>query len=111
MALKLHQDHFIGEDWDDFGEIAQILALINHCQILENLYSSLDEFDRKLICCHEGDPLWRQSILTNKPSLLSLRRQNDPLNPEQSDHLVLSLTLRYMKFRVILPTRIYLNNF
>jgi len=83
MSLKLHQDHFTGEDFED----------------LDNLYSVLEGYEEELICCHEGDPQWKQSILNNVPNLLSLRKQTD--QNTDNDFLVLSLTLRYMKFRVI----------
>jgi len=85
MSLRLHQDHLAGEDFDD----------------VTNLYTVLEGHDRNLICCHEGDPLWRESILKNTESMLSLRKHVDANNPDNNDHLVLLLTLRYMKFRVI----------
>lgn len=42
----------------------------------------------------------RKSILRNAPSLLSLRKHSDPNSTESDDFMVLSLKLRYMKFRV-----------
>jgi len=85
MSLRLHQDHFVGEDFED----------------LENLFNTLNDYQDSLVCCHEGDPKWRSSILKNVPNLLSLRKHTDPHNPDNNEFMVLSLTLRHMKFRVI----------
>jgi len=85
MSLKLHQDHFINDEYED----------------LSILYAALEDYDKNLVCCHEGDPLWRQSILSEAQNLLSLRRHVDEHNPENNGHLVLQLMLRYMKFRAI----------
>jgi hypothetical protein len=67
----------------------------------ESLYASIGEYESNVVCCHEGDPLWRQSILNEVPNLLSLRKQNGSYDANSdADHMILSLTLRYMKFRV-----------
>lgn len=84
MSLRLHQDHFIGEEFDDHDYFKQVL----------------DQYQNQLVVCHEGDPLWRSSILKNVPNLLSLRKHMD-LSGENNEHSILALTLRYMKFRVI----------
>jgi len=84
MSLKLYQDHFVGEDYEDY----------------DHLFSNLSDYERELVCCHEEDPLWRRSILDNAHNLLSLRKQMDP-NALAPIHYVVSLTLRYMSFRVI----------
>lgn len=82
--MRLHQDHFIGEDFED----------------LSHLYTTLEDYEKQLVVCHEGDPLWRKSILNNVENLLSLRKVSDSSTNESSEHVVVSLTLRYMKFRV-----------
>jgi len=59
-ALKLHQDHFTYPD--EFEEDA-------------SLYDSIAEICEEMVITHEGDPLWRRSVLGNAPNLLALRRQ------------------------------------
>ena len=85
ISLRLHQDHFIGEEYDDN----------------DVLFDAIEEHEKTIVCCHEGDPLWRTSVLNDVPMLLSLRKQTDSSASDYNDHMILSLTLRYMKFRVI----------
>ena len=84
ISLRLHQDYFIGEEYDD----------------PETLYNAIIDYENHLVCCHEGDPLWRTSILSNTPNMLSLRKQTDNNTTDENDHMIVSLTLRHMKFRV-----------
>lgn len=63
------------------------------------LYDNLTNYEKELVVCHEGDPLWRKGILSNVENMLSLRKVTE-VNTEGIEHMVLSLTLRYMKFRV-----------
>lgn len=65
----------------------------------------MEEYQDTIVCCHEGDPRWRRSILRQTPNLLSLRKTTDPNHPEHIDFSVLGLTLRYMKFRVVKVNR------
>lgn len=58
MALKLHQDHFTSPDEYDDPKI---------------LYSAITTHETNLVISHEGDPVWRNAVLSNMPSLLALR--------------------------------------
>lgn len=66
--------------------------------LLDNLSTMLNDYDRDLVVCHESDPQWRASILKEVPSLLSLRKTGDTYS--EPEYGILSLTLRHMKFRV-----------
>ncbi|KAK7081632.1 hypothetical protein SK128_019025 [Halocaridina rubra] len=58
MSLKLHQDHFmLPDEYDN----------------LESLYNAILEHEAQLVISHEGDPTWRNAVLSGKPSLLALR--------------------------------------
>jgi len=37
------------------------------------LYSTLNYLQRNLVISHEGDPVWRNAVLSGMPSLLALR--------------------------------------
>nr|XP_054759247.1 pecanex-like protein 1 [Lytechinus pictus] len=58
MSLKLHQDHFTSpEEYDDH----------------QALYDAISSHEENLVIAHEGDPAWRNAVLSNTPSLLALR--------------------------------------
>lgn len=58
MSLKLHQDHFACVD--DFEESS-------------SLYEAITNHETQMVIAHETDPAWRNAVLSNVPSLLSLR--------------------------------------
>ena len=37
------------------------------------LYEAIRSHDEKLVISHEGDPAWRNAVLSGVPSLLALR--------------------------------------
>lgn len=39
----------------------------------ESLYNAILEHEAHLVISHEGDPTWRNAVLSGKPSLLALR--------------------------------------
>ena len=52
------QDHFVCPDEYDDNVV---------------LYDAISSHDEKFVISHEGDPVWRQAVLNNKPTLLALR--------------------------------------
>lgn len=58
MSLKLHQDHFMSPD--EYDE-------------LPALYEAICKHEEELVISHEGDPAWRNAVLSGTPSLLALR--------------------------------------
>ena len=83
MAVKLHQDHFMSADDYD-----------NHTF----LYMSIVDYEKNIVISHEADPVWRNAVLSNVPSLLALRHVFD----EGSDkYKFVMLNRRYLSFRVI----------
>jgi hypothetical protein len=83
MAVKLHQDHFMSADDYD-----------NHTF----LYMSIVDYQKNIVISHEADPVWRNAVLSNVPSLLALRHVFD----EGSDkYKFVMLNRRYLSFRVI----------
>lgn len=58
MALKLHQDYFMSPDL--YVELAP-------------LYEAIGSHDKNLVISHEADPMWRNAVLNDAPSLLALR--------------------------------------
>lgn len=83
MALKLHQDHFMSaEEYDDNP----------------TLFDAIDDYRQNLVISHEADPVWRNAVLSNVPSLLALRHVFD----EGTDqYKIIMLNKRYLSFRVI----------
>ncbi|XP_075233994.1 pecanex isoform X2 [Lycorma delicatula] len=87
MSLKLHQDHFMSPDeYDDPAA----------------LYSAISVHQEKLVISHEGDPVWRNAVLSGTPSLLALRHVFDDGNDE---YKIIMLNKRYLSFRVIKMNR------
>ena len=37
------------------------------------LYEAISSHEEKLVISHEGDPVWRNAVLSGTPSLLALR--------------------------------------
>ncbi|XP_007892642.2 pecanex-like protein 2 [Callorhinchus milii] len=83
MSLKLHQDHFTSPDEYDDPAV---------------LYEAISSHQKKLIICHEGDPMWRDSILSNAESLLALRHVVDD---GADEYKIIMLHKRYLSFKVI----------
>ncbi|XP_028658919.1 pecanex-like protein 1 isoform X1 [Erpetoichthys calabaricus] len=87
MSLKLHQDHFTSPD-----EYEDPIVL----------YDAVTANEEKMLISHEGDPVWRRAILTNKPSLLALRHVMDDGSDE---YKIIMLNKRFLSFRVIKVNR------
>ncbi|XP_059497647.1 pecanex-like protein 3 isoform X2 [Stegostoma tigrinum] len=87
MSLKLHQDHFTSPDEYDDPAV---------------LYDAITSNDEKMVISHEGDPAWRNAILTNTQSLLALRHVMDDGSDE---YKIIMLNKRYLSFRVIKVNR------
>ncbi|XP_060727549.1 pecanex-like protein 1 isoform X5 [Tachysurus vachellii] len=83
MSLKLHQDHFTSPDEYDDPSV---------------LYEAISSHEQTLVIAHEGDPAWRSAVLSNAPSLLSLRHV---LNEGTNEYKIITLNRRYLSFRVI----------
>ncbi|XP_062851744.1 pecanex-like protein 1 [Trichomycterus rosablanca] len=83
MSLKLHQDHFTSPDEYDDPSV---------------LYEAISSHEQTLVISHEGDPAWRSAVLSNAPSLLSLRHV---LNEGTNEYKIITLNRRYLSFRVI----------
>ncbi|XP_060711807.1 pecanex-like protein 3 isoform X3 [Hemiscyllium ocellatum] len=87
MSLKLHQDHFTSPDEYDDPAV---------------LFDAITNNDEKMVISHEGDPAWRNAILTNTQSLLALRHVMDDGSDE---YKIIMLNKRYLSFRVIKVNR------
>ncbi|XP_048386897.1 pecanex-like protein 1 [Stegostoma tigrinum] len=83
MSLKLHQDHFTSSDEYEDPEI---------------LYSAISSHEQTIVICHEGDPRWRQSILSNAEALLALRHVVDD---GVDEYKIIMLHRRYISFKVV----------
>ncbi|XP_078256157.1 pecanex-like protein 2 [Rhinoraja longicauda] len=83
MSLKLHQDHFTTSDEYEDPVV---------------LYKAISGHERSLVICHEGDPLWRQSILSNAEALLALRHVVDD---GADEYKIIMLHHRYLSFKVV----------
>ncbi|KAL1506032.1 hypothetical protein ABEB36_005467 [Hypothenemus hampei] len=83
MSLKLHQDHFMTPD---------------EYEILPALYEAICKHEQELVISHEGDPAWRNAVLSGTPSLLALRHVFDEGTDE---YKIIMLNKRYLSFRVI----------
>lgn len=83
MSLKLHQDHFMStEEYDDNL----------------TLFEAIKGYQLNLVISHEADPVWRNAVLSNVPSLLALRHVFDDGTDQ---YKVIMLNKRYLSFRVI----------
>lgn len=87
MSLKLHQDHFTSPD--DYDDPA-------------TLYNAISQHNEKLVISHEGDPTWRNAVLSGTQSLLALRHV---LDDGVDEYKVIMLNKRYLSFRIIKMNR------
>eukprot|EP00795_Rhopilema_esculentum_P002882 gene2882-1119_t len=87
MSVKLHQDHFVCPDEYDDNVV---------------LYDAISSHDEKFVISHEGDPVWRQAVLNNKPTLLALRYVIDEGN---DDYRIITLNKRFLTFRIVKVNR------
>lgn len=87
MSLRLHQDHFTSPDEYEDPEV---------------LYNAITSYEENLVIAHEGDPAWRNAVLSNTPSLLALRHV---LDEGTADYKVIMLNRKYLVFRVIKVNR------
>ena len=89
MALRLHQDFFLDpEEYND----------------LSALFEALEDYDSarspmRLTVCHEAEWSWRQSVLSDFPSLLSLR-WNIEDSSYNKEFFIVSLTKRRRSYKV-----------
>lgn len=83
MSLKLHQDHFMSPD---------------EYQELPTLYDAICKHEEELVISHEGDPAWRNAVLSGTSSLLALRHV---LDDGADEYKIIMLNKRYLSFRVI----------
>ncbi|XP_069494698.1 pecanex-like protein 1 isoform X2 [Ambystoma mexicanum] len=83
MSLKLHQDHFTSPD--EYEDPAV-------------LYEAITSHEENLVIAHEGDPAWRNAVLSNSPSLLALRHVMDD---GTNEYKIIMLNKRFLSFRVI----------
>ncbi|RWS23124.1 Pecanex-like protein 1, partial [Leptotrombidium deliense] len=87
MAVKLHQDHFMSTDEYDDDSL---------------LYSAITTYREEYVISHEADPVWRNAVLSNVPSLLALRHVFDDGTDQ---YKIIMLNKRYLSFRVIKVNR------
>lgn len=83
MSLKLHQDHFISSE--EFEE-------------KEYLYSAIVNHRKEVVISHESDPLWRNAILSNVNSLLTIRHVIDD---NGNQYKIIMLNKRHVSFRIV----------
>ena len=83
MSLKLHQDQFTLLD-DHVDELT--------------LYEAITDISQTIVISHEADPVWRNAILSNVPSLLALRHV---LDEGADQYKVIMLNRRFLNFRII----------
>jgi hypothetical protein len=81
MALRLHQDHFQFDQTDE-----------------QTLHDNLFRYDNESVITYERDPIWRNAVLNNIPSLLALRHQ---LTEFSDQYKVVMLNKNFLSFRVI----------
>lgn len=83
MSLKLHQDQFtLYEEYEDSA----------------SLFEAIMTYQKSIVVSHEADPIWRNAILSNVPSLLALRHVFDDGSDQ---YKIIMLNKRYLNFRVI----------
>ncbi|XP_062980451.1 pecanex-like protein 2 [Elgaria multicarinata webbii] len=83
MSLKLHQDQFTCPD--EYEEPAI-------------LYEAIQSFEEKVVICHEGDPAWRNAVLSNKEELLTLRHV---VEEGTDEYKIIMLHKSFLSFKVI----------
>lgn len=83
MSLKLHQDQFTNYEEYESNQA---------------LYEAISDYQKSIVISHEADPIWRNAILSNVPSLLALRHV---LDDGTDQYKVVMLNKRFLNFRVI----------
>ncbi|UJR23518.1 hypothetical protein I4U23_026512 [Adineta vaga] len=83
MSLKLNQDSFL--------EMSEYLDN-------DKLYDDIAQNDTNLVITHEASPEWRNAILSNKSSLLALRRA---LVESMDEYRIVMLDRRHLSFRIV----------
>jgi len=91
MGLKLLQDHIAMGDSDD----------------PETVFSSLEGIAGTQTVCHEGDPNWKEAILNDIPSLLSLRKNQS--DSSGTEFQILNLNLLPSEFKVLISLATMMN--
>eukprot|EP01080_Neovahlkampfia_damariscottae_P001942 gene1942-1450_t len=83
MSLRLYQDSFIGETYEDN----------------EEFFDGIEE-KKPMILSYEGEEIWRESILSDKNDLFSLRKihEEDQKDPKFT---TLMLEMRNQNFKII----------
>ena len=82
MALRLHQDNFQFDQTDD-----------------ETMHANLCRYDNESVITYERDPIWRNAVLNNVPSLLALHHQ---LTDFSDQYKVVMLNKNFLSFHVII---------
>ncbi|KAF7253650.1 Pecanex-like protein 2 [Varanus komodoensis] len=62
------------------------------------LYEAIRSFEEKVVICHEGDPAWRNAVLSNKEELLTLRHV---VEEGTDEYKIIMLHKSYLSFKVI----------
>uniref|UniRef100_A0AC35U6K7 Pecanex-like protein n=1 Tax=Rhabditophanes sp. KR3021 TaxID=114890 RepID=A0AC35U6K7_9BILA len=83
LALKLLQDYF--KELDDFDNISV-------------LYERILSYKDRIFISHEHDPKWRSAIMSNVPSLLTIRQVYED---GQNDYKLIMLNKMFLNMRVI----------
>lgn len=83
MSLKLHQDHFISSEEFEEKEI---------------LFGAISNYRKEVVISHESDPLWRNAILSNVNSLLTIRHVIDD---NGNQYKIIMLNKRHVSFRIV----------
>ena len=83
MSLKLHQDQFTTFEEYESNQL---------------LFDAISFYQKSIVISHEADPVWRNAILSNVPSLLALRHV---LDDGTDQYKVVMLNKRFLNFRVI----------
>lgn len=83
MSLKLHQEQFTSYDEHENSS---------------SLFEAILKNQENIVISHEADPIWRNAILSNVPSLLALRHVFDD---GIDQYKVIMLNKRFLNFRVI----------
>ncbi|KAJ6217771.1 hypothetical protein RDWZM_008928 [Blomia tropicalis] len=87
MSLKLHQEQFTSYDEHENSS---------------SLFEAILKNQENIVISHEADPIWRNAILSNVPSLLALRHVFDD---GIDQYKVIMLNKRFLNFRVIKVNR------
>ncbi|EDQ88631.1 uncharacterized protein MONBRDRAFT_26272 [Monosiga brevicollis MX1] len=94
MALRLHQDHFL-----DPAEYEDMTTLFESIQDYDDRKSMM-----RTVICNEADRSWRHSVMSDFPSLLSLRYNLDDSSYNR-EFFIVSLTGRYRSYKLFKVNR------